>query len=356
MRILQLIDSLKAGGAERMCVNISNVLQVEKHEVVLCASRETGPLEKFVNPDVKLITLNKKHALDFRAFIHLNNILHKNSIELIHAHSSSVFWAVAIKLFNPEIKVLWHDHLGARLDDTKKNKYYRRISPLIDGIITVNEILYNWAIKNMKVAPEKISFLNNFPLLPKISKQTVPGITTIVCLANLRSQKDHYTLVRAINELRRKHPDLKLKVIFAGLYFQDDYYLNLVNLIEDLGLIDTIQIIGSVEDTAELLSKADIGVLSSVSEGLPLSLLEYGLAGLPVVTTNVGQCSEVIMDGQFGKLVPAGNVKLFAQALSELITQSDKAEQTGIEFCEHIKSQYGAQKFINGYQQLIYTI
>ena len=58
---------------------------------------------------------------------------------------------------------------------------------------------------------------------------------------------------------------------------------------EEYNLNDIIQIAGSVVDTSSLLASADIGVLSSIFEGLPLSLLEYGLAGLPVVVTDVGQ-------------------------------------------------------------------
>jgi hypothetical protein len=117
MRILQLIDTLSAGGAERMAVNISNVLADNGYEVWLCASRTGGALEYFVDEKVNYLQLAKKHGLDIAAFFRLVKLIRKNKITLIHAHSSSVFWAVAAKVFCPGLKVIWHDHLGKRIEE-----------------------------------------------------------------------------------------------------------------------------------------------------------------------------------------------------------------------------------------------
>jgi glycosyltransferase involved in cell wall biosynthesis len=356
MKILQLIDTLKAGGAERMSVNISNALKDAGHDVVLCASREKGPLEKFVDKGIMVVTLQKKNTFDIIAFIRLLLFVKRNKIELIHAHSSSVIWAVAIKLFRPKIKVLWHDHQGTRLDDDNMNKYYRLISHFLDGIITVNEVLHDWAIRNMNVPSGKIVFLNNFPLLPERPKQTTPGFTTIVCLANIRPQKDHYTLVRAIHILKKEDPNLKINVIFAGSYSPDTYYYCLVDLIEELELKETIHIEGSIEDTAMLLASADIGVLSSISEGLPVSLLEYGLAGLPVVVTNVGQCSDVLGGGEYGKLVHVGQSVEFAESIKEVVRNYKQSLIIGGNFKKHVLKNYSSVNFINQYNYLITNI
>ena len=207
-----------------MAVNISNVLQAAGHQVVLCPTRGKGPLENFVDPEVELVCLNKKRTFDILAFYRLLTIIRNNNIEIIHAHSSSVFWAVIVKIIKPRIKIIWHDHYGARLDDNHLNKYYRKISPLISGIITVNQSLHNWALKNMKVPPENILFINNFPLIKPVLKKNNPGFVTIVCLANLRPEKDHLTLVKAIHLIKQEFPGLHFKVIFAGLYWQDEYF------------------------------------------------------------------------------------------------------------------------------------
>ena len=353
MNILQIIDSLQFGGAERMAVSISNVLAKSGHSVVLCASRSKGKLEKFVEPGIKLVTLNKKSTIDFNALFRLLQIIRKNRIQIIHAHSSSVFWAILIKIIMPKIKVIWHDHLGARISGNSVNKYYKFISPLISGIISVNDKLKEWAVQNMRVIPKNILFINNFPLIRELPRNTKPGITKIVCLANLRQQKDHQTLVKAIHIIIKELPEHNLKFIFAGLFRHDAYYLDLIKLIKTLGLKETIQIKGPVEDTAALLAAADIGVLSSVSEGLPVILLEYGLVGLPVVVTDVGQCHEVTGDGKFGLVVPPFNPVELAKALIILINNKKRRSKMGDEFKKFVIEKYGAKQFLSQYNGLL---
>jgi glycosyltransferase involved in cell wall biosynthesis len=356
MRILQLVEHLWIGGSERMAVNVSNVLQLAGHEIILCPTRDKGPLEKYVEPDVRIECLNKKSTLDFKAFVRLISIIRNNKIEIIHAHSSSVFWAVGARFFYPRIKIIWHDHYGARLEDKHLNKYYRYISPFLSGIITVNKSLREWAVKNMKVKPGNILFINNFPLVNAVNKNKNPDLIKIVCLANLRPEKDHPTLVRAIHLVKTKHPELHLKVILAGLYWEDEYYKKIVKLTEQFNLGSTIQIVGSIEDTSSLLATADIGVLCSVFEGMPLSLLEYGLAGLPVVVTNVGQCSEVVDHGRLGRVVPSQEPELFAEELQWIIDNNDTAINMGLMFKEHVEKEYGKSNFLSAYQKLLKSI
>lgn len=354
MKILQLIDTLHPGGAERMAVNISNVLCEAGHLVILCSTRSWGALEKFVDTKVKIEVLNKKSWYDALAFFRLLNILRTNNIQIIHAHSSSVFWAVGAKLFFPKIKVVWHDHygLGYQLKDSDR-KACQWISRLIFAIIAVNENLKNWSLRNMKVNPDKVVFINNFPQLKEIQKKTNKNCTTIVCLANLRPQKDHITLVQAIKLLKDRFPDKATKVLFAGLYSKDDYYRNVVKLINELNLTDVIQITGPVENVAELLATADIGVLSSVSEGLPVSLLEYGMAGLPVVVTDVGECANVVQNGVHGFVVKPGNPAELARCMGELLNNPEQSEQMGAAFKLHIEKNYGHKKFITQYNKLL---
>lgn len=358
MQILQLIDSLSAGGAERMAVNISNSLSENGHGVVLCATRCGGSLEQFVDKKVLYTQLDKKSKYDLFAFIRLLKLIRRNQIKLIHAHSSSVFWAVTAKLFLPRLKVIWHDHIGKRVEEDRFNSRIISISFLIDGVISVNEALKNWSIKRLAVDKDKIVFINNFPLLSvrhdAISKEE--RSIQIVCLANLRWEKDHFTLINAIDYLVTKHQLTNIRVIMAGLYYEDDYYNELKALIEDKQLSAYVEIRGPVGDTASLLYGADIGVLSSVSEGLPVSLLEYGLAGLPVVVTNVGQCADVVDNGNAGIVVLPSSPEQLAEALADLVSHPDKRKLMGFNLKERVEKEYGAGKFIEEYTQLINSL
>lgn len=352
LKILQLIDSLHSGGAERMCVNISNVLHESGHDVTLCASREGGTLEKFITPGVRYCLLKKKSPVDLAAFRSLIRIIRDNEISVVHAHSSSLFWAVAAKLFLRNLKVIWHDHLGIRIYD-RKNFFYKLISTKIDGIISVNQELVEWSRQNMKVPSERIVMINNFPLLNVVSKQADLAVFTIVCLANLLPQKDHPTLIRAVAELKEMNLLKSLKVILAGSADNQEYSDMIRTLIKELKLEDIIEMHGSVEDTASLLASADCGVLTSVSEGLPVALLEYGMAALPVVVTDVGQCAEVVGYGRYGKVVPPHNFGEVANALKWIIQNRSQADEIGGMLREHVRKEYGPDKFFKEYIVLL---
>lgn len=339
-----------------MCVNIANVLHENSYDVHVCATRSGGTLEKFIYPGIKCYILKKRKFADISAFRQFIKVLKTENIDLVHAHSSSVFWAVAAKLYIKKLKVIWHDHLGIRINDRRKNFFYKIISLRIDGIIAVNKDLTGWSRKNMKVAPDRIVLINNFPLLRKAIRHPDPTFITIVCLANLRPQKDHETLIKAIGILKKGQLPKKLKVIFAGAYKEEKYFFSLKDLIKELGLSDIIDIAGSVEDTAALLATADCGVLSSVSEGLPVSLLEYGLASLPVVVTDVGQCAEVVGHGEFGRVVPPGDPQSLAKELSWIIHNPGMAFQMGSAFRKHVVKEYSLGQFLAKYQSLLNKI
>ncbi len=339
-----------------MCVNITDVLQDNGHFVTLCVSRAGGALEKLVNPDANYYVLYKRNALDIFAFSRFISIIRNRGIELIHAHSSSLFWAIAAKLITKHIKVIWHDHLGLKVTDRRAKFMYATVSPVIDAIITVNHELAAWSRLHMKVQPERIIMINNFPLLKISKRQPNHELFIVVCLANLRPQKDHETLVRAVALLKEKELPKKLKVILAGS--EDDliYSSILRNLIKDLSLEHIIDMWGSVEDTSSLLSMADCGVLSSLSEGLPVALLEYGLASLPVVVTDVGECAEVVGYGKYARLTSAGDADGLANQLLWVINNCEEARIMGEKFKDHVVKEYGPEKFMSKYEVILNVI
>src|SRR5690606_5619236 len=110
MRVLQLIDSLRSGGAERMSVTYANALVKRIDASFLCCTRKEGLLKKQLSPEVGYLFLNKKSTLDLQAFRKLRNFVKENKIDLIQAHSSSWFLALMVKLSLPKLKLVWHDH------------------------------------------------------------------------------------------------------------------------------------------------------------------------------------------------------------------------------------------------------
>jgi len=339
-----------------MCVNIANVLYENDYEVQVCATHEGGPLEKFILPGVRYQILKKRNSIDISAFRKFIKIIKTERIDLIHAHSSSVFWAVGVKFFVKSLKVVWHDHLGIRIYDRKNILFYRLISTKIDGIISVNQELAEWSRHNMNVPTERIVMINNFPLLNIIRRQSDPEMFTIVCLANLRPQKDHPTLIRAVAQLKEMELQKRLKVILAGSDDNQEYSNMIRVLISELRLGDIIKMPGSVEDTASLLASADCGVLTSLSEGLPVALLEYGMAGLPVVVTDVGQCAEVVNDGKYGILIKPGDSSELANSLLKLGNNKDFCEELAKGLKCNVKQNYGAGNFLKSYEKVLNVV
>ena len=123
--VIQIIDSLNTGGAEVLAVNIANGLYKKGINSHLCTTRKEGLLLNNIYEGVGYLFLNKKKVFDFNAIIKLKNYLTKNNIKIIHAHSTSVFFAFFIKIISPGIKIIWHDHYGKSEElDKVLEKYF----------------------------------------------------------------------------------------------------------------------------------------------------------------------------------------------------------------------------------------
>jgi len=344
MKVLQLIDSLQPGGAERMAVTLANELCEHGFESYLCVSREEGLLRDSVRPDVSYLHLEKRSTFDLTGFRKLFRIVKQNKIDVIHAHSSSFFWATMVKIFYPKFRLIWHDHYGNSEDvDNRSYRTLRYCSRYFNGIISVNEILQDWAVKNLGC--QRVKYIRNFVSKQaskslKISLKGEPGLR-VICLANLRRQKDHINLLRAFKQVQETVPGVSLHIV--GKDVEVEYAQEIKGYVE-AEKINHVFFLGAQQGVHELLKEATIGVLSSNSEGLPVALLEYGLNELPVVCTKVGQCEEVV--GSYGKLVPAKDSEALANALLYYLRNPEKAQEDAVLFQKHIEKYYTFQAIL----------
>jgi glycosyltransferase involved in cell wall biosynthesis len=354
IKILQIVDSLDIGGTERVSANIYNELTKNGVDTVLIVTRNTGPLYKdLVNHD-KVILLNKNHSFSIIAFIRLVKIVNKYKPAIIHVHQTSIYWAVLIKLLKPSIILIWHDHWGnSDLLKDYDRKLIRYLSRFFDAVICVNEKIREWDIRNLKLNKDFIVYIPNFTslVIENNSKQSIP---VILCMANIREQKDHTNLLRACFILKINGLPFELRL--AGSLVDESWVVKIKNQVIELGLSQQVVFLGPIDDAGKVLGSADIGVLSSESEGLPVALLEYGMAGIPVVTTDVGQCKEVLGNGKFGWVVPPKDSEALAKALSEVLTDKEKAFKKAVLFQKHVVEEYGAKKFLTSYLHILKTI
>jgi len=356
-----------------MAVNIANGLSKNNIASYLITTRYDGSLIHDLNPVVVNKCLNRRGRWNPLPILGLIKFISSEKITLIHAHTTSVFIASLMGLVFPKIKLVWHDHYGEleRIEQ-RPIQALKRIIHRFSGIISVNESLREWAQNNL--GHSKVIYLPNFIELgvsnselnqaefnqaefnqiksegtalkdtnpvnmvnPKRDqiKLNGPDGFKIICIANLRPQKDHLTLIRAFAQLSHEHTNVSLHLVGAE---SDQSYADQVKSEVIAHGLNQVYFYGAVEGVSDLLEQAQLGVLSSVSEGLPMALLEYAAAGLPIVATDVGACREIVAN--HGMVVPSKDPEELYRALSKTIADYDSAIAKAEKLKAQVQEQY----------------
>ncbi|MEZ4856612.1 MAG: glycosyltransferase [Gelidibacter sp.] len=357
MRVLQLIDSLEAGGAERMAVTYANALLPHIEHSFLCTTRKEGLLKASLDSEVGYLFLNRRSTFDIKAFMRLRRFVRRHHIGIIHAHASSFFLASLLKVSFPKLNLVWHDHYGnSAFLEHRPSTVLRYCSYLFSKILVVNTALEVWNKTHLKC--QDVAYLSNFAAYQSQKTATLlegTSGTRILCLANLRPQKDHLNLIQAFAFVHRQHPEWSLHCV--GQDFGDAYAVELKQNVIKLGLTSAVFFYGTRPDTQAIIEQCTIGVLSSKSEGLPLALLEYGLGQLAVVATNVGDCHRIISNTDEGLLVAPNDAQALAQALLSFIAQPQLRQHCGKGLYQKILTQFSEtaiiQQLIKHYEQIV---
>lgn len=357
IRVIQLIDSLEPGGAERMAVTIANGLTEQVAFSGLVTTRLEGGLKSTINEKVGYAFLNKKKAIDIKALIRLRDFIKTNKVNTIHAHGSSYFFAVLLKLTMPSVQIFWHDHFGNRVH--AKNNYFllRILSVFFSGVFTVNELLKDWAQKKLQV--KNVEFLSNFTseTTDEIPVTILKGTSDkrIVFLANLHYPKNHILALRSFLASQIANEGWTLHLI--GKDKKDSYSEELKNFIQQNNLQDTVFIYGTCTDVKSILKQAKVGILVSSYEGFPVTLLEYGMAELTVISTDVGYCNTIIQNNKTGYLIPSDSDELLTEAFINLSNESHKNTTLAENLNTFVKNNYDpekvVQKIIAAYQKYL---
>lgn len=350
MRIVQIIDSLEAGGAERMAANYANALSKKIEFSGLVASRKEGLLLNQIDKKVSYLFLNKKTKIDFKAIFRLRHYLQSNRVDVIHAHSSSFFIAVLVKLTLPKIKIIWHDHYGISQDlSSRKNISLKLGSFFFMGIISVNSALKEWA--KSYLWSSNITYFPNFVIDSSVSgeKINLNGFEgkRIICVANLRAQKNHDLVLDAANLMKNKFPDWSFHLF--GKDFEDSYSDKLKRKIDDLKLHNTVFFYGTTDTVGSALEQCQIAVLPSLSEGLPLAILEYGMYKLPVVATNVGEVPKIITSENEGIIVESNDLNSFVNAIEKLINDQNYGDRIALALHQNVQLKFSEASIIKEY-------
>jgi glycosyltransferase involved in cell wall biosynthesis len=345
--VMQITDSLDVGGAERVAVNYANLLPRDRFASVLCTTRKEGPLASLVSPHVARVALGRRSRFDLPPLRMLREFIAANDIQIIHAHSSALFVALAASLLRSRVAIVWHIHHPHHVNEDSP-WVYRLATRRVAAVVAVSQPVADWAERRVWVSPDRVLYMPNFSLTAgaaaggELDVPELPGQKgrRIACLANLRPQKDHATLLRAMAILVRRVPDAHLLLIGGG---SDESYRTAVQeqIVRDR-LTGHVSLLGQRLDVAAILRGCDIGVLSSHIEGFPLVLVEYGHAGLPVVATRVGQCADVLDNGDSGLLVDRQRPDQLADAMASLLDSEGRRSALGETLQRRVRDRYGS--------------
>lgn len=217
----------------------------------------------------------------------------------------------------------------------------------------VNERLFGWAILELKCERSRISYLENFsdlqPVVRSKSEFIMNGLR-ILHLANFREQKDHINLIKSL--LILKDRGIPFVAFLVGSHIDQEIANNVQKLIRGNDLNNQVKVTGPTDDIAKYAMQCNVGVLSSVSEGYPVSLIEYGSFGLYIVTTNAGQCEIILGKDKYGTVVPVTDPTAFADALQQVSNDLSGAYDKAKLFQSHLQSKNAAKEFMDTYMNI----
>ncbi len=312
----------------------------ERYRFVFACLEERGTLgEELQQEGFTVEVLARRPGLDLRCAGRLRRFLHHERVDVLQAHQyTPFFYAIAARLPWRRPPILFTEH-GRHQPDYPRRKrilFNRLMIRKRDRVVAVGEAVRQALIVNEGIADESIAVVYNgidadrFAGRPgdRALVRRELGLETdapvILQVARLDYLKDHATAMRSMARVMREKPAARLLLVGEGPEER-----SIRTQVEQLGLGTSVLFLGLRKDVARLLQAADLFLLSSVSEGIPLTVIEAMCAGLPVVCTRVGGTAEVIIDGETGLLTAAGDDAAIAGAILRLIGDPARRQMMG---------------------------
>ena len=347
-KVLTLIDILHPSGAENMAINIAVKLnESDDYSPMVCATRRGGALEdKLKSAHIPYTVLNRNYIFEFYKFYELKKIFQHEQIKLIHAHKmGSNFWGSIIgKLFN--IPVISHYHAHDIKVKNRINQLSNKITGILSSkIISVSDSEKQRLVKNDGVEPSKIITIHNgidyekYHVAPRSDIKTQLGIPkesqVVGIVAAIIEIKNHELFLLTAREILKQNTTVKFLIVGDG-----DRRAAIEKLASELKIHDDVIFTGFRNDVADIISIMDVGILTSHSEGIPVTLLEYMSSSKPVVCTDVGGISELVEDNVSGFLVPPNDYQAFATKIYRLLTDEELARKMGASAYERVRENF----------------
>jgi len=378
VKILHVITSLKIGGAESALYNFleKTINDGNTHSVAFFYD---GPnvsrIKKLGIPVFKVKGLFFKY--DLVAYVRLKNLIKKIKPDIIHSALWSANFLSRLIANKLKIPVICGLHSNFTFDGklrgwlekfivNKADKYVAVSSTAKDGF--VKTVLNNIKDKNVqKELNSKIVLIQNgidVDAIQKkasgknISKQDLgfkQNDFIVGAVGRLDPIKSYDLLIRSFalffKKITNSNKAVKLCIVGDG-----SERLKLEELANNLGITSCVKFVGQRTDTHNFYPLFDCFVLSSVSEGLSIALLEALSFGLPIITTHRGLKHDVIVDAQNGFLVPVEDEIALARRLEELYLNSEISKKMRAANLELVKTKFDISRTVDDYKEIYFEL
>ncbi|MCI0463332.1 MAG: glycosyltransferase [Gemmataceae bacterium] len=359
--VCQLLHGLRVGGAEVLAARLAQQLRDRFRFVFVCLD-ELGTLgEQLRDEGFVVEVLGRRAGVDWRCSLRLANFLRRQRVALVHAHQyTPFFYGITARLMCHRPAVLFTEH-GRHQPDYPRPKRMvanRLLLTSRDRVVGVGEAVRQALIENEGIPPRRVGVVyngidteafNGHSERASVRREigVGDGDWMMIQVARLDYLKDHATAVRALERVLRHRPDAWLVLVGEG-----PEEAKVRQLARDRGVEQRVRFLGLRTDVARLLAGADLFLLSSVSEGIPVTLIEAMAARLPVVSTRVGGVAEVVEDGQTGLLAPPGDDAGLAEKILHLAADPELCRQFGQSGRERANRLFSERQMHAGYLRL----
>ena len=361
MKILQIIYSLASGGAERFVVDLSNALTEMGHEVCLCSLRDdrihnNGFYKTEINDRVNYVNLKLPIGFHLSNITAIYQVIRQMKSEVVHCHQNLVNYIFPLAIVFPKVKFFYTIHTDAPKEVGSRLEYWlRRIyftSQKVNAITISNETSKSFS-KYYKTrnyteiynGRKKPTASDEFEKVKEYIQQIRNGnIIVFLHIGRCMPPKNQKMLINVFNRLIREGQPIALIIIGNGF----DSKLG-----EELksSASDNIFFIGQKQNISDYFFNVDAFCLSSIHEGMPITLIESLACGCIPICTPVGGISDTIKERINGFLSKSTSEDDYYQAIISFINHGDGIIKNDLidYYNTHFSIEKCAHKHLNTY-------
>jgi glycosyltransferase involved in cell wall biosynthesis len=356
LRIAQLIESDGPGGAERVVVDLAKGFQASgcQSVVFLPADGEGWLARQLQGCGVTIDYFHLDRSVSPACARSLAAAFRRHRVAIAHSHefSMAVYGASASWLAGVPHVITMHGsrYYARRL---QRRAALRAAIAVSGGTVAVSTDLAGQMSRDLLVARSHVAMISNGVHHTPADGSSVrdelrlgADDRLLVAVGNLYPVKGHVHLIDALARLSHRHPNVHLAICGRG-----DLEGALLSRVREHRLAN-VHLLGLRADVAAVLAAADLFVLPSLSEGLPLALLEAMFAGCPIVASDVGEVAAALGRGEAGALVPPGDSAALAASLDDLLSHPARARVLGERARQRAAAEYDVSHMIRCYRSI----